>query len=50
MRLSSEYNSRNIISEIDLRGVSASRIEQKVAELRVSMDIIKNSFLTNNIY
>lgn len=37
-----------LISAIDQVVVSASRIEQKVAELSVSMDIIRNSFLSDN--
>ncbi len=36
------------ISEIDQIVVSASRTEQKIAELSVSMDIIKSSFLSAN--
>ncbi|HBE43605.1 MAG TPA: hypothetical protein DDW27_20900, partial [Bacteroidales bacterium] len=36
------------ISEMDQVVVSANRIEQKVAELSVSMDIIKSSFLSDN--
>ena len=37
-----------LLSEIDQVVVSANRIEQKVAELSVSMDIIKTSFLSDN--
>jgi iron complex outermembrane receptor protein len=36
------------VSEIDQVVISANRIEQKVAELSVSMDIIKTSFLSEN--
>ena len=36
------------VSEIDQVVVSANRIEQKVAELSVSMDIIKTAFLEGN--
>lgn len=36
------------VSEIDQVVVSANRIEQKVADLSVSMDIIKSSFLSGN--
>ena len=36
------------VSEIDQVVVSANRIEQKIAELSVSMDIIKTSFLSGN--
>jgi outer membrane cobalamin receptor len=36
------------IREIDQIVVSANKTEQKVAELTVSMDIIKTSFLSNN--
>ena len=36
------------ISEIDQVVVSANRTEQRVAELSVSMDIIKSNFLTDN--
>ena len=36
------------IREIDQVVVSANRVEQRIAELSVSMDIIKTSFLTEN--
>lgn len=36
------------IREIDQVVVSANRIEQRIAELSVSMDIIKNSFISGN--
>ncbi len=36
------------VSEIDQVVVSANRIEQKVAELSVSMDVIKTAFLEGN--
>ena len=36
------------IREIDQVVVSANRLEQRIAELSVSMDIIKTSFLTEN--
>jgi iron complex outermembrane receptor protein len=36
------------VSEIDQVVVSANRIEQKIAELSVSMDIIKTPFLSGN--
>ena len=36
------------VNEIDQVVVSANRIEQKIAELSVSMDIIKTSFLSGN--
>ncbi len=36
------------IREIDQVVVSANRTEQKIAELAVSMDIIKSSFLSDN--
>ncbi len=37
-----------LISEINQVVVSASRVEQKISELSVSMNIIQNSFVTNN--
>ncbi len=37
-----------VVREIDQVVVSASRTEQRIAELSVSMDIIKASFLENN--
>lgn len=37
-----------LLSEIDQVVVSANRVEQKIAELSVSMDIIKDSFLSDN--
>ncbi|NLA49631.1 MAG: TonB-dependent receptor [Bacteroidales bacterium] len=37
-----------LISEIDQVVVSANRTEQKIAELSVSMSVIKNSFLSEN--
>lgn len=37
-----------LVSEIDQVVVSANRTEQKVAELSVSMSVIKNSFLSDN--
>jgi outer membrane cobalamin receptor len=36
------------VREMDQVVVSANRTEQRITELSVSMDIIKNSFLTNN--
>ena len=37
-----------VIKEIDQVVVTANRTEQRMAELTVSMDIVKNSFLTQN--
>jgi len=37
-----------MVSEIDQVVVSANRIEQKIAELSVSVDIIKTPFLSGN--